>query len=242
MFLRKRELVDSINRDLGRARNKRDTLTSSVTALTAQIAELEVRLSAETERRERDRVASEIFAIKKRVRDRSSAFSIATAGIRNATEAAETIVPQASELNELLDAIATEVAQAIDGLLGRLDLQIEAVRAGNTAPELPQSLTGSAESPQISDRVHSLREWLPHKKPTKETPVESRCSTAAAWTPQHQALLLRTTLRDSRRNQTERCCDKVIEWTETCCKNILVWTVDLGRRRFSQQKRGCNYT
>ena len=36
--------------------------------------------------------------------------------------------------------IATEVAKAIDGLLRELDLRIEAVRAGNAAPELPQSL------------------------------------------------------------------------------------------------------
>ena len=47
MFFRKTELVDSLNRDLAHARNKRDALTSSVTTLTAQIAELEVRLSAQ---------------------------------------------------------------------------------------------------------------------------------------------------------------------------------------------------
>ena len=81
------------------------------------------------------------MGIKKRVRDRSSVFSTATAGLRNTTEAAETIAPEAREFNELLDVIATEVAKAIDGLLRELDLRIEAVRAGNAAPELPQSLT-----------------------------------------------------------------------------------------------------
>jgi len=183
MFFRKGELlVDSLNRDLACARNKRDVLASSVTTLTAQIAELEVRLSAETERLQRERAASEIVGIKKRVRDRSSAFSTAIAGIRNATESAEIIVPEARELNELLDVIAVEVAKAIDGLLSELDLRIEAVRAGNVASELPQphSLTGSAELPQISDRVHRLREWLPHRKPTKEESAEDRCNTAAA--------------------------------------------------------------
>ena len=57
MALWKRELVDSLNRDLTRARHRRDAFISSVTALTAQISELEARLSAETERRRRARVA-----------------------------------------------------------------------------------------------------------------------------------------------------------------------------------------
>jgi hypothetical protein len=184
-MFRKTELVDSLNRDLTRARNKRDTLASSVTTLTGQITELEARLSVETARRERERAADEIVAIKKRVRDRYSAFAPVVAGLRNATEAAETVVPEAHELNELLDAIATEVAKSIDGLLCDLDMRIEAARAGTASPELAQSLTRSAESPQISDRVHRLREWLPHRKPakeeaSKEEATQDQCSTAAA--------------------------------------------------------------
>lgn len=171
----KRELADSINRDLAHARNKRDALAASVTTLTAKIAELEARLSAETERRDRERAASEIVGLKKRVRDRSSAFAADVAGLRNTTEAAETLVPEASELNELLDVIATEVAKAIDGLLCELDLRIEAVRAGNAA-QLPQPLTRSAESPQISGRVQRLRKWLSHRKPTKEESAEDRAA------------------------------------------------------------------
>ena len=176
-MFRKTELVDSLNRDLTRARTKRDTLASSVTTLTGRIAELEARLTVETERRERERAADEIVAIKKRVRDRYSAFAPVVAGIRNATEAAETIVPEAHGLNELLDAIATEVAKATDGLLSQLDLRIEALCAGNAAPELPQSLTRSAQSPQISYHVHHLRKWLPHKQPTKK--ADQRSSAAA---------------------------------------------------------------
>jgi hypothetical protein len=85
----------------------------------------------------------------------------------------------------LLDAIATEVAKSIDGLLCDLDMRIEAARAGTASPELAQSLTRSAESPQISDRVHRLREWLPHRKPakeeaSKEEATQDQCSTAAA--------------------------------------------------------------
>jgi hypothetical protein len=176
MFLKKAELVDSLNRDLADARNKRDTFAAGVSKLTAQIAELEARLSAETERRKRERAALEIVAIKKRVRDRSLAFSAAIAGIRNTTEVAETMVPETRELTELLDVVATEVAKAIDGLLCELDLGTEAVRAGKAVPELPPSLTKSAESPQIGDRAHSLREWLSHRKPTKEESAEDRAA------------------------------------------------------------------
>jgi hypothetical protein len=137
MFFRKRELIDNLNRDLTRTRNKRDALASGVTTLTAQIAELEVRLSAER-----------IVAIKDRLRDRYLAFAPVIAGARDATEAAAEFAPRARELNELLDLIGSEVAKAIDGLLGDLDRRTEAVRAGNPAPELPQSLTKSLESPQ----------------------------------------------------------------------------------------------
>jgi hypothetical protein len=49
----KSDLADSLNRDLARARDKRDALASGVATLTAQIAELEARLSAENDRRER---------------------------------------------------------------------------------------------------------------------------------------------------------------------------------------------
>jgi phage shock protein A len=54
----KSDLVDTLNRDLTRARNKRDALASGVTTLDGQIAELETRLSAENVRRERERAAS----------------------------------------------------------------------------------------------------------------------------------------------------------------------------------------
>ena len=132
MFLRKAELVDSLSRDLAHARNKRDTFAARVTTLTAQIAELEVRLSAENERLERERAALEIVAIKKRVRDRSLTFTAGIAGIRNATEVAETIVPEVREFNESLDVIATNVVNAIDGLLVELDRRIEAGARGQS--------------------------------------------------------------------------------------------------------------
>jgi phage shock protein A len=52
------ELADTLSRDLARARNKRNTLAACVSKLTAQIAELEARLSAETLRQARERAAS----------------------------------------------------------------------------------------------------------------------------------------------------------------------------------------
>ena len=168
MFLRKAELVDSLSRDLAHARNKRDTFAARVTTLTAQIAELEVRLSAENERLERERAALEIVAIKKRVRDRSLTFTAGIAGIRNATEVAETIVPAVRDFNESLDVIATNVVNAIDGLLVELDRRIEAARAGKAAPELQQWLTWCPESAQISDREHRLPMKLTKEKSAEE--------------------------------------------------------------------------
>ena len=173
----KSDLVDSLNRDLARARDKRDALASGVATLTAQIAELEARLSAENDRRERERAANEIEGVKKQVRDSYLQFPSVIAGLRDATEMAMAIAPETRELNELLEMIAAEVDKAIDGLLSDLDRRIEALRVG---PELPQSLSGSPELRQNNDRVLRLPELLPHSKPTKEESAEDRCSAAAA--------------------------------------------------------------
>ena len=176
----KSDLVDSISRDLARARDKRDALASGVTTLTTQIGELEARLAAENDRRERERAAGGIERIKKQVRDQYLAFAPVISGIREATEVAAAIVPEASEFNDLLLVIGTEVANAIDGLLGDLDRRIEALRAGHIAPELPPQLKASPEPPQNADRVLRIPEWLPRKKPAKKESAQERCSTAAA--------------------------------------------------------------
>ena len=102
------------------------------------------------------------------------------AGIRDATEMAAAIVPEAHEFNDSLTMIAAEVTKAIDGLLGDLDLRIEALRLVQAAPELPQSLIGSPEVLQNSDDVPCLPGWLPRRNPTKEESIEDRyCPTAA---------------------------------------------------------------
>ena len=46
-MLEKNDLVDTLSRNLDRARGKRDALASDVTTLTTQIAEIEARLSEE---------------------------------------------------------------------------------------------------------------------------------------------------------------------------------------------------
>jgi outer membrane murein-binding lipoprotein Lpp len=175
----KSDLLHSLSRDLARTRDKRDALASEVTTLTAEIAVLEARHSAETDRRERERAASEIERIKKRLNDQFLTFTPVVAGMRGATEMAAEIVPAARELDDLFAVIATEIANAIDGLLGDLDQRIEALRGGHAALELPPALLGSHELPQENDRVLHLPEWLPRKKPTKEESVEDGCSTAA---------------------------------------------------------------
>jgi hypothetical protein len=175
----KSDLVDSLSRDLARARDKRDALTSDVTALSAKIGELEARLAAENDRRERERAASEVEGIKKQVGDRYLAFASAIVGMRDATEMAAPIVPDVRELNELLTVIAAEVANAIDGLVGGLDRRIEALRAGHGAAESPQSINGSPELPQNSDHVQRLPEWLPHSKPTEQESAEDQTTAAA---------------------------------------------------------------
>src|SRR5262249_13261673 len=112
----KSDLVDSLNRDLARAHDKRDALVSGVATLTAQIAELEARLSVENDRRERERAANEIEGVKKQVTDRYLQFPSVIAGLRDATA----IAPETRELNDLLEMIAAEVDKAINGLLSDL--------------------------------------------------------------------------------------------------------------------------
>ena len=169
----KSDLINSLGRDLSRARDKRDALASHVTTLSAQIDELEARLSAENERRERDRVVGEIEGIKERLRDFYLAFAHAIAGMRDASVSARAIVPEAPKLSDLLIGFAAEVANTVDNLVGDLDRRMEALRT----PQLPRPLNGSPGLPQDNDRVLRL---LPHRKATKEDSVEDQGSTAAA--------------------------------------------------------------
>ena len=176
----KSDLINSLGRALSRARDKRDALASHVTTLTTQIAELETRLSAENERRERERVMGEIEGIKERLSDFYLAFAHAVAGMRDASVSARAIVPEAPELSNLLIGVATEVANTVDNLLGDLDRRIETLRPSQAAPQPPQSLNGCPELPQNSDCVFRLPKWLPRRELTKKEAIEDQLSTAAA--------------------------------------------------------------
>ena len=136
-MLGKNDLVENLSRDLDRARGKRDALASDVTTLTAQIAEIEARLSQEKNRRERDRAIGQIEAIKKRIQQTTSAFSPVIRELCEATEIAAAVVPEARELNSFLISVATEVDAVIDPLLRELDRRADAVRVGHAALDLP---------------------------------------------------------------------------------------------------------
>ena len=113
-----------------------DALASDVTILTAQIAEIEARLSEEKNRRERDRVLGEIEAIKKRIKQTASTFAPVIGELCEAIEMAAAVVPEARELNSFLLSLATEVDTVIDPLLRELDRRADAVRV-DAALDLP---------------------------------------------------------------------------------------------------------
>ena len=171
------DLVEVLGRDIARARKKRDAFASNITALTAEIVDLEVQLSAENHRRERERAASEIDGIKNQLRARHLAFAPAIAQICDATQLATAIVPEAREFTDLLEVIATEVANATKGLLEDLDRRMHALRAGLIAPEPAQSINESRELQQDNDRALHLPEWLAQRKAKS---AQDRFCTAAA--------------------------------------------------------------
>ena len=173
----KDDLVDNLSRDLDRARGRRDALASEVTTLTAQIAEMEARLSDENTRRERDRVLGEIEAIKKRLKQATGAFTPVIGKLCEAIEMAAAVVPEARELNSFLLSVATEVDSVVDPLLREMDQRADAVRVGQAALDLPCSANGVPIEPprDNSDRRLRFPGWLSRikdveKKETTETP------------------------------------------------------------------------
>ena len=174
----KTDLLETLTRDLARARRKRDVLTSDVTALATQIVDLEIQISAENDRRERERAASKIEEIKEHLKDLYSAFAPTIAGFQDGTEKAEAIVPEAREFTNLLRIIAAEITNATDTLLGDLDGRVSALRAGLVIPEQLQSLGGSPDLQQDNDREFlRLPEWLAQRKARS---TQDRCCAAVA--------------------------------------------------------------
>jgi uncharacterized phage infection (PIP) family protein YhgE len=180
-MLGKSDVMDSLSRDLARARDKRDALTSGVTTLTAQIAELEARLSAENDRREHERLANEIEAINKQLKDSAGSFIPMITELSDATAAAAVVAPEAHELHGLLLAVAAEVDTAIAHLLCELDQRVQEVCFSQATPHLlPPSLIGTPQPPKINALLLRLPEWLPRKKQaTKNVPAEDQCGVAA---------------------------------------------------------------
>jgi cell division septum initiation protein DivIVA len=171
------DLVDNLSRSLDRVRGKRDVLASEVTTLTAQIAEIEARLSEEKNRRERDRVLGEIETIKRRIKQAASALAPLIVKLCEATEMAAAVVPEARTLDGFLLSVATEVDNVIDPLLRELDRRADEVRVGHAALDLP-SLANAAptELPKDNnDRLLRFPAWLSRnneggKKETAENP------------------------------------------------------------------------
>ena len=97
-MFRKSDLIDNLSRELSHARDKRDALASDVTTLSAQISELEARLSAENDRRERERVEGEIEGLKERLKNFYLMFAKAIVGMRDVSVAARAIVPELPNL------------------------------------------------------------------------------------------------------------------------------------------------
>jgi cell division septum initiation protein DivIVA len=181
-MLEKNDLVDTLSRNLDRARGKRDALASDVTTLTTQIAEIEARLSEEKNRRERDRVLGEIEAIKKRIKQTASAFAPVISKLCEATEMAAAVVPEARELNSFLLSVATEVDTVIDPLVRELERRADAVRVGHAALDLPCLANGAPTEPpkDNNDRLLRFPIWLSRNKEVgKKETAENPRSTAA---------------------------------------------------------------
>lgn len=169
------DLVDNLSRNLDRARGKRD-------ALTAQIAEIEARLSEEKSRQERDRVLVKIEAIKKQIKQAASAFVPVISELCEATEMAAAVVPEARELNNFLLSVATEVDTVINPLLRELDRSADAEQVGHAALDLP-CLANEAPTELPKDYLLRLLRfpiWLSRNKEVgKRERAENARSTAA---------------------------------------------------------------
>jgi len=173
------DLVENLSRNLDRARGKRDALASDVTTLTAQIAEIEARLSDEKNRRECDRVLGDIEAIKKRIKQTASAVAPVIGELCEATEMAAAVVPEARELNSFLLSVATEVDTLIDPLLRELDRLADAVRVGHAALDLP-CLANESPTELPRDKNDRLLRFLSRNKEVgKKETAENPRSTAA---------------------------------------------------------------
>jgi hypothetical protein len=178
--------VDNLSRDLGRARGRRDALASEVTTLTAQIAEMEARLSAEKNRRERDRALGEIEAIKNRLKQATSALAPVIGELCEATKMAAAVLPDSRELNSFLLSVATEVDSAVDLLLHEMDQRADAVRVDPLPPIEPPK---DNRDWLLRFPVTLSRIGAPQETDVTKTNGSSPSSAVLGWALLHKPLL-----------------------------------------------------
>lgn len=159
------DVLDSITRDLGRARERREALSSDVTALTDQISELEARLSVEKERRDREHLGTEIVDVKRQLEETIGQAAPLLATLAAEAERAAAIVPEAREVQRFLAEVATEVDTVVGSLLGQLQRQADEVGAVPAPPPLPPP--PGASEPLKNNAVFA---WL--RRYTKTGPAE----------------------------------------------------------------------
>ena len=155
----KDDALDSLMRDLCRARDRRDALSSDVTALTAQISELEARFAEEKERRDREQLSLEIEELKKRFETTAGKAAPLLVKLSADAERAAAIVPEAREVQRFLAEVAAEVESVIGSLLRQLQRQAEEVNAAPASPSLPRLPSSASGTPKSK----ALFAWLPRR-------------------------------------------------------------------------------
>jgi len=155
-MFRKDDFLNSLMRDLCRARDKRDALTSDVTALAAQISELEARFAEEKERRDREHLGSEIEEVKRCLEVTARKAAPLLVKLSAETERAAAIVPEASEVQRFLTEVTAEVESVIGSLLCQLQRQAEEVSAAPATPAVPRSPINASNPPKNK----ALFAWL----------------------------------------------------------------------------------
>lgn len=159
-MFKKEDVLDSLTRDLCRAREKRDALTSDVTELSAQITELEARFSEEKDRRDREHLGIEIEEVKRRLEEAAHKAAPFIVKLSDETERAAAIVPEAREVQRFLIEVAREIESVIGSLLLQLQRQAEEVQAAQATPSLPWSPNSVSEPP----KSNALFAWLRRNK------------------------------------------------------------------------------
>jgi hypothetical protein len=175
----KRDLVGDLSTQLDRTRARRDAIAADVTTLSTEVAELEARLVAETDRRDRARIVVEIEEIMHRLGDAARTFAPTMARLRDAAAAAGTIVPGAGDLSGFLDMLAAEVGREIDSLMSELDRRLDSARTGETAMHLPPARSASAPVADCDDRMPLLLRGLHPREEAAEIEANDQRNTAA---------------------------------------------------------------